>query len=144
MRTWGSSEPARRPRRPRTARAPKRSSIASGGDLRQYPFLRAFYEHQSEIGANLQKFLFFMVVATLLYVFVLGDAGAIRILSLKHEKARVEAEVATVNVDIKALQQEIDRLETDPYTMEKLGRELYGYVAPGDKVYKIVHTKPEE
>ncbi|UCH82838.1 MAG: septum formation initiator family protein [Candidatus Latescibacterota bacterium] len=144
MRTWGSNEPRKkRGRTPASTRAPKRS-IASGGDLRQYPFLRAFYEHQTEISANLQKFLFLMVVATLLYVFVLGDAGAIKILSLKNEKARIEAEVATLNVDIKALQEEIDRLKTDPYIMEKLGREFYGYIAPGDKVFKIVRPQSEE
>ena len=137
MRTWGSEKPKPKTARLAPARAPKRS-IAAGGDLRQYPFLRAFYEHQTEISANLQKFLFFMVVATLLYVFVLGDAGSIKILSLKSEKARLEAEVATLNVDIKALQEEIDRLTSDPYIMEKLGREYYGYIAPGDKVYKIV------
>jgi cell division protein FtsB len=143
MRTWGSNEPSKKPAGPKPARAPKRS-IASGGDLRQYPFLRAFYEHQTEISANLQKFLFFMVVATLLYVFVLGDAGAIKILGLKNEKTRIETDVAMLNVDIKALQEEIDRLGSDPYIMEKLGREYYGYIAPGDKVFKIVRPESED
>ncbi|UCG51200.1 MAG: septum formation initiator family protein [Candidatus Latescibacterota bacterium] len=142
MRYWGSSNP-KHVSGSKTTRAPKRT-IASGGDLRQYPFLRAFYQHQAEISDGLQKFLFFLVVATLLYAFVLGDAGGIRILGLKKDKARIEAEVASLNVDIKALQEEIDRLKSDPYIMEKLGRELYGYVAPGDRVYKIVRPRTED
>ena len=81
-----------------------------------------------------------MVLATLLYVFVLGDAGAFRIMSLKKDKARLEADVAAVTFDLELLQTEIDRLKTDPATIERLGRELYGYVAPGDKVYKIIRS----
>jgi cell division protein FtsB len=138
MRYWGRPEPKRKVKKEST-RAPRRG-IASGGNLRQYPFLRTFYQHQADISEGLQKFLFFLVLATLLYVFVLGDAGAIKILSLKKEKARLEAEVAAVSLDIEALQQEIDRLKSDPGAVEKLGRELYGYVAPGDKVYKIIRT----
>jgi cell division protein FtsB len=138
MRYWGTPEPKRAPKK-KTAKAPRRS-IASGGTLRQYPFLRTFYQHQADISEGLQKFLFYMVLATLLYVFVLGDAGAFRIMSLKKEKSRLEADVAAVTFDIELLQTEIDRLKTDPAIIEKLGRELYGYVAPGDKVYKIIRS----
>ena len=126
-RPFKKSEPAA-PRRP----------IASGGDLRKYPFLRTFYEHQSEIGGGLQKFFFFVVIATLLYVFVLGDAGVLKIMSLQKEKAQLVSEITTVRVDIDALQKEINSLQKDSFLMEKLGRELYGYVAPGDKVIKLV------
>ncbi len=87
-----------------------RHPIASGGDLRKYPFLRTFYEHQSEIGGGLQKFFFFVVIATLLYVFVLGDAGVLKIMSLQKEKAQLVSEITTVKLDIDALQKEINSL----------------------------------
>ncbi len=142
MRYWGTTETKRESKK-KSTKAPRRG-IASGGTLRQYPFLRTFYQHQAEISERLQKFLFFLVVATLLYVFVLGDAGAIRLMSLKKEKARLEADVAAVTLDIQTLQNEIDRLKTDPGTIERLGRELYGYVAPGDKVYKIIRSQSKD
>ena len=123
---------------------PSRRPITSGGDLRRYPFLRTFYDHQSEIGGGLQKFFFFVVIATLLYVFVLGDAGALKIMSLKKEKAQLEADIATVRLDIEGLQKQIDLLKNDSYMMEKLGRELYGYVAPGDRVIKLVPGEGQE
>jgi cell division protein FtsB len=136
MKYWDT--PGRsRPFKPSEPTAP-RHQIASGGDLRKYPFLRTFYEHQSEIGGGLQKFFFFVVIATLLYVFVLGDAGVLKIMALQKEKAQLVSEITTVRLDIDALQKEIDSLQKDSFLMEKLGRELYGYVAPGDKVIKLV------
>jgi cell division protein FtsB len=142
MKYWDT--PGRdRPSRPSATAAPRRP-ITSGGDLRRYPFLRTFYEHQSEIGGGLQKFFFFVVIATLLYVFVLGDAGALKIMSLKNEKARLEADIATVRLDTEGLQKQINLLKNDSFMMEKLGREFYGYVAPGDRVIKLVPGEGEE
>jgi len=142
MKYWDT--PGRdRPSRPSDTAVPRRP-ITSGGDLRRYPFLRTFYEHQSEIGGGLQKFFFFVVIATLLYVFVLGDAGALKIMSLKNEKARLEADIATVRLDTEGLQKQINLLKNDSFMMEKLGREFYGYVAPGDRVIKLVPGEGEE
>ena len=127
-------------KRPRTKKTTtqRKGSLASGGSVRQYPFLRRFYQHQSTISDGLQKFLFFLVLAALLYVFVLGDGGAIRIISLKNQKAALAKDVALVRVNIEQLQSEIDLLQSDPFIMEKLGRERYGYVYPGEQVYKMV------
>jgi cell division protein FtsB len=136
MKYWDTPGPER-PFKP-SERAAPRHPIASGGDLRKYPFLRTFYEHQQEIGGGLQKFFFFVVIAALLYMFVLGDAGVLKIMALQKEKAALVSEITTVRLDIGALQKEIDSLQKDSFLMEKLGRELYGYVAPGDKVIKLV------
>ena len=125
-------------RKPKTTRgrSPKRT-IAEGGSMG--PFLRRFYQHQAVVSDKLQKFIFFLVLATLLYAFVFGNAGAIRIVMLKKEKATLATQVAEINRNIDATEGEIVRLKNDPLMMEKLGRERYGYVYPGDKVYRIVH-----
>ena len=136
MRYW---EPARRRKRPPKKRtAPSKRSIASGGGLGHYPFLRKFYQHQAVISVGLTKFIFFLVIATLLYVFVVGDAGIVRIMTLRHEKATIEDDLAMLDHSIGSLEHEIQRLEQDPSAMEKLGRERYGFVYPGDRVYKII------
>ena len=136
MRYW--EPPTRRAKKRKRAAAPRRG-ITAGGTFRQYPFLRKFYQHQAVISVGIQKFLFFLVIATLLYVFVFGEAGAIRIMSLRNEKAQVEQTLVALDSDIESLRREIERLKNDPFAMEKLGREHYGYVYPGDRVYKIVH-----
>ena len=137
MRYWESKK-AGRSAANRTAKGPKRS-IALGGSLRQYPFLRSFYQHQAVISDGIQKFIFFLVMATLLYAFVFGDAGAIRLLTLNHEKLNLEEEIAMIEHEQASLGDQIARLKRDPFMMEKLGRERYGYVYPGDRVYKIIN-----
>jgi cell division protein FtsB len=136
---WESLEPKRKTRRKPRKKAPAKGSIAAGGSLREYPFLRRFYQHQVVVSGGIQKFLFFLIMATLLYAFVFGDAGAIRIISLKKQKSDIEYHLAMVDQDIASLEEQIARLKDDPDIMEKLGRERYGYVYPGDRVYRIVH-----
>ena len=137
MHYWGTPKRKRTVRR--KASRSSRRSIASPGSIRQYPFLRKFYQHQAVISVGLQKFIFFLVIATLLYAFVLGEAGIIRIVTLRHDKATVENDVAMLDRNIATLEREIERLDKDPFAMEELGRERYGYIYPGDRVYKIIH-----
>jgi cell division protein FtsB len=139
LRYWESPQPKGRRRTSSRGAKPSKRSIASGGSVRQYPFLRRFYQHQAVLSAGIQKFIFFLVLATLLYAFVFGDAGAIHILMLKHERAELKAQVAALDGGMTSLQEQIERLKDDPDMMEKLGRERYGYVYPGDHVYRLVH-----
>jgi cell division protein FtsB len=140
MRYW---EPRKKKRaaKPRRAASPG-NTIASTGSIRHYPFLRSFYQHQAVISVGVQKFIFFLVIATLLYAFVIGDAGLVRILTLRSEKSSIEQEIAMLDDRIASVEEEIDRLASDPFAMERLGRERYGFVYPGDRVYKIIHAEP--
>jgi len=139
MRYWESPTKKRATRRKLSAT--QKRSIASSGSVRQYPFLRKFYQHQAVISVGLQKFIFFLVLATLLYAFVVGDAGIIRIVTLRGEKEKLESNITMLDEDIASLDTEIERLKNDPFAIEKLGRERYGYVYPGDRVYKIIHPE---
>ena len=139
MRTWESTNRRQPPKR-KPVRSTGRRSISSGGSIRDYPFLRTFYQHQSVISDGIVRFIFFLVIATLLYAFVIGEAGAIRLFSLKRSHAVLEQEVATLKTNVDELSAEIDRARSDPFVMEKLGRERYGYIYPGDTVYKIIRS----
>lgn len=138
MRYWESAR-SKTTVRSRRRPAPRRS-IALGGSLKDYPFLRKFYQHQAVVSNSVQKFLFFLLVATMLYAFVFGDAGAIRMFTLRSEKAKVEADLGKIRADMAALEAQIVRVQNDPVEMERLGRERYGYIRPGDQVYKIIHA----
>jgi len=140
MRYWESQK--RRKQAVKKSTAP-RTVVANGGNLRNYPFLRTFYQHQAVISDGIQRFLFFLIVATLLYAFVFGDSGAIRLATLRHDRTQLVEDVARLNAEIEDIQGAIGRLEDDPYMMEKLGRERYGFVHPGDRVYKIVRPKED-
>ena len=123
--------------RPRTA-APKASPsvVASGGSVG--PFLRKFYRHQVVVSAPVQRFFLFLLLAGIIYAFVLGDGGAIRIVMLRHERSGLDRSIAELNRNAALLENEIALLDSDPFYIEKTGRERYGYIRPGEKVYKIV------
>ena len=123
--------------RPRTA-PPKASPsvVASGGSVG--PFLRKFYRHQVVVSPPVQRFFLFLLLAGVIYAFVLGDGGAIRIVMLRHERAGLDRSIAELNRNAALLENEIALLDSDPFYIEKTGRERYGYIREGEKVYKIV------
>lgn len=135
MRYWESRKSAGRTSK--KSRTTQKRLVASGGSLKNAPFLRQFYQHQATISDNLQKFFFFLILATLLYAFVLGDGGAIRIFSLKKQQSKLESEIAELERTAELLRSEISHLESDPFYMEQLGRQ-YGYTLKGEKIYKII------
>jgi len=119
-------------------RSAARRSVASGGSVDQYPFLRRFYRSPSQLSDRLLKPLFALLVAALLYVFVLGDGGAIKITQLRMKRSSLETNIAELERNTKYLEQTIALLKDDFTYIEKIGRERYGYIRPGDRVYKII------
>jgi cell division protein FtsB len=109
-----------------------------GGSVKDYPFLRKFYRHKVVISDGIQKFIFVLIIAALLYTFVLGDGGVVRILLLRHRTAELEQNIANLESDLELLKSEIDNLKHDPFYMEKIGRERFGYLKPDDRVIKIL------
>jgi cell division protein FtsB len=112
------------------------SVVTSSGSVR--PFLRRFYHHQVVVSAPVRRFLVFVLLAGIVYAFVLGDGGAIRIAMLQHERSGLDRRIRELDHNATVLETEIARLDSDPFYIEKTGRERYGYIKPGDRVYKIV------
>ena len=75
-----------------------------------------------------------------IYAFVLGDGGAIRIAILRHERTSLDRNIVELQHNAALLENEIALLDSDPFYIEKTGRERYGYIRPGERVYKIVPT----
>ena len=102
------------------------------------PFLRRFYHNQVVVSAPVRRFLLFVLLAGVVYAFVLGDGGVIRIAMLRHERSSLDHRIRELDQNATALDTEIARLDSDPFYIEKTGRERYGYIKPGDRVYRIV------
>jgi cell division protein FtsB len=124
-------------------RAKRNSSsvVTNGGSVG--PFLRNFYRHQVAVSAPVQRFFLFLILAGLIYAFVVGDGGAIRIAMLRHERGSLDRNITELQHSAALLETEIARLDSDPFYTEKTGRERYGYIQPGDRVYKLVPTEPK-
>ncbi len=145
MRYWNSEQEktdthhaAFRDFRPRARVAPgaPTSAVASSGSVR--PFLRRFYQSQVAVSAPVRRFLLFVLLAGVMYAFVLGEGGVIRIAMLRHERSALDRRIGELEHNADVIQAEIARLESDDFQIEKTGRERYGYIKAGDRVYKIV------
>jgi cell division protein FtsB len=112
------------------------SVVTSTGSVR--PFLRRVYQNQVMVSAPVRRFLLFVFLAGIVYAFVLGDGGVIRIAMLRHERSSLDGRIRELDHNAAVLETEIARLDSDPFYIEKTGRERYGYIKPGDKVYRIV------
>jgi cell division protein FtsB len=128
--------------RPRTVTGTPTSAVASSGSVR--PFLRRFYQNQVVVSAPVRRFLLFVLLAGVIYAFVLGDGGVIRIAMLRHERSTLDRRINEIEHSADVLQAEIASLESDDFHIEKTGRERYGYIKPGDRVYKIVEPAQGE
>ena len=145
MRYWGEDKRKTSPagnmkRRTQDTRrsAPPKKPRAAGGGVTVAPFLRRLYRQGAATSGPVQRIMLLLVLAGLIYAFVLGDSGAIRIAMLRGERANLERQVAELQENAERLQQEIARLESDAFYIEKAGRERFGYVMPDEKVYRIV------
>lgn len=122
--------------RRKDAPAPTRSKVAGGGSVQ--PFLRKVYRHRPVISGPVQRVLLLLVLAGILYAFVIGDSGAIRIAILRHQRAQADQDIAELRHNAALLETEIERLKNDASYIEKIGRERFGYVRPDEQVFKIV------
>jgi|GEM_PF-352075 len=126
-------------RRQGSKRAP---AVTSGGSVA--PFLRRFYHQQPTIPSSLQKVLFFLGISALIYAFVLGQSGAIRIAILHRDRARLNRRIAHLEATRAVLAREVNALRNDPLAIETVGREKFGMVKPGEKVYRFVPPSNEK
>jgi cell division protein FtsB len=122
--------------RARMAEGAQASAVTSTGSVR--PFLRRFYHNQVVVSAPVRRFLLFVLLAGVVYAFILGDGGVIRIAMLRHERSGLDRRIRELDHNAAVLDTELARLDSDPFYIEKTGRERYGYIKPGDKVYRIV------
>jgi len=72
---------------------------------------------------------------------IVGENGYFATLRLKRTDADLTATLAHVRLENRRLQDERQRLETDPQTLEQAIREELGYIRPGETTV-IVHDTP--
>ena len=81
------------------------------------------------------------VVAASLYLYVVGDGGWLDLHARRERLARLESEVARLEAVNDSLRIVLDRMANDPEFVEKVAREQYGMVRPGERLYRI--RRPE-
>ena len=81
--------------------------------------------------------LVLIVLAGASYVFVAGDGGLMELAQQREELRRLEQHVADLEAENDSLQRVLSLLESDLSFVEKLAREKYKMVKPGESLYLI-------
>ena len=78
-----------------------------------------------------------LVIGVILYLFVGGDEGLLEIRHQAKALAGLQAHLDSLQAQNDSLRQVLWMLEHDKDYIEKVAREEYGMVRPGEKVYRL-------
>ena len=66
-----------------------------------------------------------------------GAQSLTRAMQMRHEVESLEHEIAGLRAETAELQVRVSHLRSDPEAIEKLAREVLGFVKPGERVLKL-------
>jgi cell division protein FtsB len=99
-----------------------------------------------DISPAFARVLLIAVLLIIGFIFIAGDVGLLKVWGAQRQVQNLRSKISDLERRNALLSAEIDRLKSDSFTIEKVAREKYGYLRPGDKVYRIVPIpeKPEK
>jgi cell division protein FtsB len=71
-----------------------------------------------------------------------GEYGTFDWLQLKRQVREERAAIEQLQVQLDSLRREADALEHDPATQERVAREQFGMIRPGETLYRVETVKP--
>jgi cell division protein FtsB len=85
-----------------------------------------------------RKSLYAVLVAVpLLAIFTFGNRGLLKRVELEHEASRLREGLYRERAVGDSLTAEKSRIEHDTTAIERIARERYGMVRPGETIYKV-------
>ena len=86
---------------------------------------------------SLTNVLFACLTMGCILLLLFSDRGFITLWNLKKEKIEIQQEINSLRQQIAALEKEVEKLEFDEKYIEKIAREKFRMVKPGEKVFKV-------
>ena len=80
-----------------------------------------------------------IIVSVVILVF--NDLGLFKLIKLQHEQKTLENSLSSLLLQQEKLKTEITQLQTDNNYIEKIAREKFMMVLPGEKVYRVQEIK---
>jgi len=78
----------------------------------------------------------------LLFAVLGGEYSTLNWWQLKQSVQRARAETGQLQVEIDSLSVVAEALEKDPFTQERVARESFGMLRPGEIIYRVVAGNP--
>ena len=111
--------------------------------LKRKPKLRRVQQRVAATQKQFIRGIILLLCITLLIIFIFGDHGLLQLYKLERERAKVQAQIAQLRKERERVMVEKNQLENDIQYLEKLARERYRMVKPGEKVYKVIPEKKD-
>ena len=84
------------------------------------------------------KGMVFLIFFSLIIVFIFGDHGLLKLYKIKKERQIVQKKITLLREEREKLKTEKIKIENDLSYIEKIAREKYKMVKPGEKIFKVV------
>ena len=97
-----------------------------------------------DISPKAARLLLVIILLLIGAVFIAGDVGLWNLWTAQRRLKNIQQEIVELENENELLKTEIEMLVSDPFAIEKVARERYGYLRPGDKVYRIITLPAEE
>tara|TARA_B100001287_G_C22353955_1_gene376501 strand:+ start:33 stop:365 length:333 start_codon:yes stop_codon:yes gene_type:complete len=87
---------------------------------------------------QLFKGIVFLIFFSFAIVFIFGDHGILKLYKVKNKRKVVQKKIADLRKEKEKLKSEKSRIENDLDYIEKIAREKYKMVKPGEKIFKVI------
>lgn len=86
---------------------------------------------------SLTNLLMVTIIVGCISLLLFSDRGLINLWSLKKEKLEIQNEINDLRNQIAMLEKEEEKLKFDEKYIEKIAREKFKMVKPGERVFKV-------
>lgn len=83
-----------------------------------------------------------VIAAALYFALFGGEYGFFALRKLERQRMREEAAVDELRAVVDSLRAREDSLLNDPQTIERIARERYGMIRPGERLYRFTECLP--
>ena len=84
------------------------------------------------------KGIVFLIFFSFAIVFIFGDHGLLKLYNIKNERKIIQKKIAQLREEKEILKNEKSKIENDLDYIEKIAREKYKMVKPGEKIFKVI------
>ena len=82
--------------------------------------------------------LVFLICLSLIIVFIFGDHGLLKLYKIKQKRGEIQANITQLRNEKEKATKEKNKIENDLNYIEKIAREKYKMVKPGEKIFKVI------
>ncbi len=87
---------------------------------------------------HLYKGIVFLMFFSFAIVFIFGDHGLLKLYNIKNERKIIQKKIVQLREEKEILKNEKSKIENDLDYIEKIAREKYKMVKPGEKIFIVI------